>query len=36
MLFHLHEYKDYFPPLNVLRYVSFRLVMGTITALAMS
>lgn len=36
MLFHLHEYKDVFPPLNVLRYVSFRVVAATMTALAMS
>lgn len=36
MLFHLHEFRDVFAPLNVLRYVSFRVLMGTITALAMS
>ncbi len=36
MLFWLHEYKDVFAPLNVFRYVSFRVVMATITALFMS
>jgi len=36
MLFHLHEFRDVFAPLNVLRYVSFRIVMSVITALAMS
>jgi phospho-N-acetylmuramoyl-pentapeptide-transferase len=36
MLFHLHEYKDVFPPLNVFRYVSFRVVAATLTAMTMS
>ncbi|MDX9719707.1 MAG: phospho-N-acetylmuramoyl-pentapeptide-transferase [Myxococcota bacterium] len=36
MLFYLYEYRDLFTPLNVFRYVSFRMVMSVITSLAMS
>lgn len=36
MLFYLHEFRDVFPPLNVLRYVSFRIVVAVITSLVMS
>lgn len=36
MLMYLYELRDYFAPLNVFRYVSFRIVMAMITALAMS
>ena len=36
MLMYLYELRDYFAPLNVFRYVSFRVVMAMITALLMS
>lgn len=36
MFMYLYELRDYFAPLNVFRYVSFRIVMAMITALAMS
>lgn len=36
MLFYLYEYREYFAPLNVFRYLSFRIVMAVITALLMS
>ena len=33
MFMYLYELRDYFAPLNVFRYVSFRAVMAMITAL---
>ncbi|MCL2326395.1 MAG: phospho-N-acetylmuramoyl-pentapeptide-transferase [Proteobacteria bacterium] len=36
MFLYLYELRDYFAPLNVFRYVSFRLVMAVITALLLS
>ena len=36
MLLYLYELRDYFTPLNIFRYVSFRVVMAVITALLMS
>lgn len=36
MFMYLYELRDYFAPLNVFRYVSFRVVMAMITALLMS
>lgn len=36
MFLYLYEFRDYFAPLNVFRYVSFRAVMAVLTALLMS
>ncbi len=36
MLLYLYDLSDYFTPLNVFRYVSFRVVMAVITALLIS
>jgi len=36
MFLYLYELRDHFAPLNVFRYVSFRLVMAVITALLLS
>ena len=36
MFMYLYELRDYFAPLNVFRYVSFRVVMAMLTALFMS
>lgn len=36
MLMYLYELREYFTPLNVFRYVSFRIVMAMITALLMA
>ena len=36
MFMYLYELRDYFAPLNVFRYVSFRVVMAMLTALLMS